>query len=290
MIPRKGQRYRQIAAWAFTLPALLFQFFFGWFPVLFAFGIAFQRYFFVKPPETVGWQNFRDVAADPLTYTTFGNTFYYAFLALALTFFIPIFVSILLMEMKRHTIRWMMVLWFIPVASTAGIAIWKYLYHPRLGLLNGMLMALHLPPQQWLNNPRLVMFCLVAPSLILFGPGLIYIAALQSVPEELYEAAELEGAGFFTKIRTVTLPRLRPLIAMMLIFSVIGSMQVFELPYIMTGGGPGYTTTTVVIHIFNLAFASYNLGKATALAIVLFFVIMTLVMLQRRFYREDLDE
>jgi multiple sugar transport system permease protein len=290
MISAKGQRYRQIAAWAFTLPAVFFQFFFGWFPVIFAFVIAFQRYFFVKPPETVGLQNFRDVAADPLTYTTFGNTLYYAFLSLSLTFVIPIFVSILLMEMKRGTIRWMMILWFIPVASTAGIAIWKYLYHPRLGLLNGLLVALHLPPQQWLDDPRLAMFCLVLPALVLFGPGLIYIAALQSIPEELYEAAELEGAGFFTKIRTVTLPRLRPIISMMLIFSLIGSMQVFELPYIMTGGGPGYSTTTVVIHLFNLAFASYNLGKATALAIVLFGVIMVMVMVQRRLFRENLDE
>jgi multiple sugar transport system permease protein len=290
MISPQGQSYRRIAAWMFTLPALFFQFFFGWFPVLFAFVIAFHRYFFVKPPEPVGLQNFRDVAADPLTYTTFGNTFYYTFLSLTLTFFIPIFVSILLMEMKRGTIRWMMILWFIPVASTAGIAIWKYLYHPRLGLLNGLLTALHLPPQQWLDDPRLAMFCLVLPALVLFGPGLIYIAALQSIPEELYEAAELEGASFFAKIRTVTLPRLRPIIAMMLIFSVIGSMQVFELPYIMTGGGPGYSTTTVVIHLFNLAFASYNLGKATALAIVLFCVIMVLVTLQRRFFRENLDE
>lgn len=290
MIFARRQKYRQTAAWAFTLPALCFQFFFGWFPVLFAFAIAFQRYFFVKPPEMVGLQNFRDVAADPLTYTTLGNTLYYAFLSLALTFFIPIFVSILLMEMKRGTIRWMMLLWFIPVASTAGIAIWKYLYHPRLGLLNGLLTALHLPTQQWLDDPRMAMFCLILPSLILFGPGLIYIATLQSIPEELYEAGEMEGAGFFTKIRIVTLPQLRPIIAMMLIFSLIGSMQVFELPYIMTGGGPGYATTTVVIHIFNLAFASYNLGKATALAVVLFFVIMLLVMLQRRLYREEANE
>ncbi len=285
----KRLKYRTLAAWAFTLPGLFFQFFFGWFPVIFAFVIAFQKYYFVRQPQPVGLKNFRDVAADPLTLTTFGNTFSYAFLSLALTFFIPIFVSILLMEMTRRTIRWMMVLWFIPVASTAGIAIWKYMYHPRLGLLNGILTALHIPPQQWLDDPHLAMLCLVLPALILFGPGLIYIAALQSIPEELYEAAELEGASFFTKIRVVTLPRLRPIIAMMLIFSVIGSLQVFELPYIMTGGGPGYSTTTVVIQIFNLAFSSYNLGKATALAIVLFFVIMILVMLQRRFFRENID-
>src|SRR5262249_13770405 len=145
--------------------------------------------------------------------------------------------------------------------------IWKYMYHPRLGLLNGLMHTLGLPEQKWLDDPNLAMLCLVLPGVILFSPGLIYIAALQSVPEELYEASELEGAGFFQKIRLVTLPRLRPIIAMMLIFSVIGSMQVFELPFIMTGGGPGYSTTTVVMYIYNLAFNAYNLGKATALAI-----------------------
>ena len=229
------------------------------------------------------------MAADPLILTAFTNTFWFAFLSLSLTFLIPIFVSILLMEMKAHTIRVMMVLWFLPVASTASIAIWKYLYNPRLGLLNGWLTGLGLPPLKWLDDPTLAMFCLVLPGLILFGPGLIYIAALQSIPDELYEAAELEGAGFFTKIRVVTLPRLRPIIAMMLLFSLIGSLQVFEMPFILTGGGPGYATTTVVMHIYNLAFTSYNLGKATALAIVLFFVIMGLVAIQRRLYKENAD-
>lgn len=284
-----GMRYRVMSAWLFTLPGLFAQFFFGWFPILFSFFVAFQRYYFVKSPEMVGAANFREVAADPLTLTVFQNTFYYSLLAIALTFAIPIFVSILLMEMRPHIIRWMMILWFIPVASTAGIAIWKYMYHPRLGLLNGILTSLGLPALKWLDDPNLAMLCLVLPGLILFGPGLIYIAALQSIPEELYEAAELEGAGFFKKMRYVTLPRLRPIIAMMLIFSVIGAMQVFELPFIMTGGGPGYSTTTVVMHIYNLAFNAYNLGKATALAIVLFFVIMILIVLQRRYFKENLD-
>jgi multiple sugar transport system permease protein len=285
----KGMQYRHVSAWLFTLPGLLAQFFFGWYPILFAFFVAFQKYYFVKKPEMVGVANFQEVAADPLTQTAFLNTFTYSLLTIALAFAIPIFVSILLMEMRPKVIRWMMILWFIPVASTASIAIWKYMYHPRLGLLNGLLTSLGLPAVKWLDDPNLAMLCLVLPGLVLFGPGLIYIAALQSIPEELYEAAELEGAGFFQKVRHVTLPRLRPIIAMMLIFSVIGAMQVFELPFIMTGGGPGYATTTVVMHIYNLAFNAYNLGKATALAIVLFFVIMALILLQRRYFKENLD-
>lgn len=283
-------RYRIGAAWLFTVPALLIQFSLGWFPVLIAFLVGFQRYYFARPAEFVGPQNFQDVFSDPLTVEAFKNTFTFAALSIGLTFIIPIFASILLMEMSRSTIRWMMILWFIPVASTAGIVIWKYMYNERLGLLNHLLVLAHLPPQKWLDNPSLAMFCLVLPGIILFGPGLMYIAALQSIPEELYEAAEIEGAGFFKKMRFVTLPRLRPIIAMMLIFSVIGSMQVFDLPFIMTGGGPGYATTTVVMQVYNMAFKSYNLGKATALAIVLFFVIMVMIGIQRRFFPENPDE
>jgi multiple sugar transport system permease protein len=283
-------RYIRVAAWAFTLPGLLFQFFFGWLPIGVAFLVAFQRYYLVRPPQMVGLANFREVAADPLTPTVFLNTFYYSALALGLTFLLPILVSILLMEMSPRVIRVMMLLWFLPVASTAGIVIWKYFYHPKLGLLNGLLAAAGLPTQQWLDDPALAMISLVLPGLILFGPGLVYIASLQGIPEELYEAAELEGAGFWTKIWRITLPRLRPVIAMMLVLSVIGTLQVFEQPFIMTGGGPGYATRTVVMHVYNLAFSAYNLGKATALAIVLFFLIMTLVIIQRRYFRESLDE
>lgn len=282
-------RYRTLAAWLFTLPGILAQGFFGWFPILFSFTVAFQRYYLIKSPEFVGWENFQAVAADPLTRIAFGNTLKYAAMSIGLTFVVPIFTSILLMEMSRRTIRWMMILWFLPVASTAGIAIWKYLYNERLGLLNGMLKAVGLPAQKWLDDPAMAMFSLILPGIVLFGPGLIYIAALQNVPEELYEAAELEGAGFFTKIRVVTLPRLRPIVAMMLIFSVIGSMQVFEQPFIMTDGGPGYETTTVVMHVYKMAFQAYNLGKATALSICLFFVILTLILIQRRWFRENID-
>jgi multiple sugar transport system permease protein len=283
-------RFLRLAAWAFTLPGVLFQFFFGWFPVLIAFLVAFQHYYLARPPEFAGLQNFRDVVADPLTPVVFGNTFYYALLALGLTFLVPIVVSILLIEMPPAVIRVMMVLWFLPVASMAGIVIWKYFYSQKLGLLNGLLTHLGLPTQRWLDDPALAMISLVLPGLILFGPGLVYIASLQGIPEELYEAAELEGAGFVTKIRRITLPRLRPVIAMMLIFSIIGSLQVFEGPFIMTGGGPGYATTTAVIRIYDLAFKAYNLGKSTALAIALFLVVMTLIVLQRRYFKENLDE
>jgi multiple sugar transport system permease protein len=278
------------AAWLFSAPAVFFQFFFGWFPVAVAFLVAFQRYYLAKDPEMVGVANFVEVARDPLTQTVFLNTLHYGFLSLALTFLMPIVVSVLLLEMSPRLVRIMMVLWFIPVASTAGIVIWKYAYNPNLGLMNRVMELLHLPPQRWLDDPGLAMFSLILPGVILYGPGLVYIAALQGIPDELYEAAEIEGAGVWAKLRHITLPRIRPVVAMMLVLSTIGAFQVFEQPFLLTSGGPGYSTTTVVMHVYNLAFRSFNLGKATALSIVLFFVIMLFVVIQRRYFPENIDD
>src|ERR1051326_3413464 len=126
-VTRRTPSRRYVAAWLFTLPGLLAQFFFGWLPILFAFVVAFQRYYFVKPPVYVGLTNFQDVLSDAQILEAFRNTFYYAALSLGLTFVIPILVSILLMEMSRKTIRAMMILWFIPVAATAGTVIWKFM-------------------------------------------------------------------------------------------------------------------------------------------------------------------
>ena len=133
------------------------------------------------------------------------------------------------------------------------------------------------------------MLCLVLPGLIMFAPGLIYIATLQGIPEELYEAAELEGAKFLQKVWYVTLPRMRSIIAMMLILAIISNFQVFDQPKVMTGGGPNFATYSVVMRVFDLAFEELKFGKATALAIILFFVIMTLVIIQRKYFKENID-
>src|SRR5205823_324057 len=121
--PLRALRHKRLMAWLFTLPGLIAQVVFGWLPVAFAFVVAFQRYYFVKEPEFIGLRNLTDVVADPLVKTAFFNTFYFALLAIGLTFFLPIFISILLMEMPRRVIRVMMILWFLPVAATASIAI-----------------------------------------------------------------------------------------------------------------------------------------------------------------------
>jgi len=286
---RERLKFKQRIAWAFAAPGLLFQFFFGWFPIGVAFVLAFQKFYIFEPCVYVGFANFSYLFGWDLLLIGFRNTFYYAFLSIALTFVLPIFVAILLMEMRKNLIRVMMLLWFVPVSSMAGIVIWKWLYHPEYGLFNAILKFLGLPLSGWLNDPNLAMLCLILPGLIMYGPGLIYMATLQGIPDELYEAAELEGTGFWRKIFAISLPRLRPIIAVMLILSVIGNLQVFDAPFVMTGGGPAFATTSVVMLMWNLTFAQMKFGKATALGVLLFFIIMIFVVLQRKYFKENLD-
>jgi len=229
----------------------------------------------------VGLQNFAAIFHDPLVGTSLLNTLYYTLLTIALTFWVPIIVSILLMEMPERIRNIMMILWFIPVPTVASTVIWKYLYDPNYGLLNAVFRALGIRHFLWLDSPHWAMFLIVLPGLIGYGPGLIYISTLQAVPQELYEAAELDGASFFRKVWSITLPSLRPIIMVMLLLSIIGSMQVFTGPYILTGGGPVFATLTAVLYIFDNAFQYLKFGYADALAILLFLILMGLVILQR---------
>jgi multiple sugar transport system permease protein len=206
-----------------------------------------------------------------------------------LTFAIPIFVAILLMEMPKRHIRWMMLLWFLPLSGIASTLLFRYLFNAQYGLFQYLATEfLGLEPQPFLNSSDQVLFWLVFPGILFFGPGLIYMATLQGIPQSYYEAAEIEGAGFFRKIWTVSLPRLRPVISMMLIFAIIGTSQAFEYPLIMTGGGPGGASRTVVMYLYSLL-QGLRYADATALGVYLFLVTMVLVIVFRRFFREDPD-
>ena len=289
VVKRGELKYIYRIAWFFGIPYLVATIIFGWYPIVGALVVAFQKFSVVRPSTYVGLENFKYFIDDPTIYQSFRNTFYYAALSIGITFMVPIFVAIFLMEMKKSIIRVMMILWFIPVASMAGIILWKWFYNTQYGLFNGILVSLGLPELGWLEDPKLAMICLVLPGLIMFGPGLIYIATLQGIPEELYEAAHLEGVGFWQKIWHVTLPRIRPIIAMMLLLAIIGNLQVFDQPYVMTGGGPNYATYSVVMYIFDIAFSYFKFGRATALSLMLFVAIMILVIIQRKYFKENPD-
>lgn len=285
-----GSRKAARVSWFFMLPGILFNGIFWWIPLLLAFVVAFQTYRMMGPATFTGLANFRSVFRDPMLVIVFRNTFYYTLLSLALVFLIPIIVSILIMEMRKRVIRIMMILWFVPIASMASLMIWKWFYNPDYGLFNAILTGLGLPASRWLGSRNIAMLCLVLPGLIMFGPGLIYIASLQSIPDSFYEAADLEGTGLWQKIWYITLPRLRPIISVMLIMAIIGHVQVFEQPFVMTGGGPGNATRSVVMLYYRVALEQFRFGKGQSIALLLFAVLMVLIYLQRRFFKENLDK
>jgi multiple sugar transport system permease protein len=155
--------------------------------------------------------------------------------------------------------------------------VWMWLLNPRLGLINGILEYLHLPRSPWLSDPRWAMPTLAIMSV--WGVGnavVIYLAGLQDVPQELYEAAELDGANLLGRVWHVTMPMLSPVIFFNLVMAIIGSLQVFDIPFIMTGGGPVHTTYFISMYLYDNAFPYLNMGYASATAWILLLIVLAM--------------
>jgi multiple sugar transport system permease protein len=287
-VPRQSRR-RRLETGLFVLPAVLFQLCWGWYPLVAAFLLSFTNARVRSPIAFTGLDSYLRIWHDPLAIQAFRVTALYAGLTILLTFVVPIIVAILLMEMPRHVIRWMMLLWFIPLSLLASTLVFRYMYNTQYGIFQWVATdVLHLPPQPFLNSASQVNFWIVFPGLLFFGPGLIYIATLQGIPRSYYEAAEIEGAGFWRKIWTISIPRLRPVISMLLIFAVIGSSQAFELQQIMTDGGPGGASRTVVLYLYTLL-QDLRFADATVLGVYLFLGVMTIVAIYRLLVDDDPD-
>ncbi|NMM29503.1 MAG: sugar ABC transporter permease [Cellulomonas sp.] len=258
------------------LPLLVVFGVFSWFPIGRAVVMSVQTTNLVTAPEFVGLQNFRDVLADPLLWTAVKNTGYFALLALVFGYPLPLILAVLMSEVRRFK-GLFSALAYLPVVVPPVVAVllWKFFYDGSpTGVFNTILGWIHLGPYPWLQNATTAM-----PSLVLEatwaaagGTVIIYLAALTSVAPELYDAAEVDGASVLGKIWHVTMPQLRGILLITFILQIIGTAQVFLEPFLFTGGGPANSTLTVLLLIYNYAFANSlggDYGAATALSIML---------------------
>ena len=277
IVDRKGARADLLRhlkmtwpAYAILLPALASVFVWQYYPLARGSLMSFQDYKLIVPSKWVGLQNFSDVLFEPRFWRAMWNSFVYMVMALGLGFGAPIVLALMLHEVPRGKV-FFRTLYYLPAATTGLVILllWKRFYDPGpAGLLNQMLAVLHISAQTWLDDPKLAMLCVIVPGIWAgAGPGcLIYLAALKSIPEEYYEAADLDGAGIFSKIRNITLPYMKPLIIINFVGAFVGAFRSFEAIFPMTGGGPLLATHVIGLEIWYSAFLYLNFGYAVAAA------------------------
>jgi multiple sugar transport system permease protein len=265
-----------LSTFAFLVPLLLIFGTFSWFPILRSIVMSFQETNLVSAPHFVGLDNFANVLADPLFGTSVANTIYFAVLALIIGFPIPLLLAVIISETRRFRGLYS-ALAYLPVVVPPVVAVllWKVFYKggPN-GAFNSILGAFGLGPIQWLGDAAMAMPAIVVEATwaAFGGTVIIYLAALLSVPPELYDAAEVDGASIFQKIRYVTMPHLRGVLFITLILQLIATAQIFTEPFLLTEGGPANATTTVLLLIYNYAFGSSlggHFGEAAALSLML---------------------
>ncbi|MDF1602410.1 sugar ABC transporter permease [Nocardioides sp. YIM 152315] len=260
----------------FLLPMLLVFGLFSWWPIVRSFVMSLQQTNLVTPAEFVGLDNFRAVLDDPLLTTAAQNTLWFALLALVFGYPVPLVLAVVMSDVRRARGLYSM-LAYLPVVVPPAVAVllWRFFYDAEpTGVFNTILGWFGLGPVPWLEDPSWAM-----PSLVLEatwaaagGTVIIYLAALVSVPPELYDAAEVDGAGILAKVWHVTLPHLRGIMLITLILQIIGTSQVFLEPYLFTDGGPDNATLTILLLVYDYAFANTtggDYGKATALSLML---------------------
>jgi multiple sugar transport system permease protein len=280
------------AAWLFLTPALALIGLFFFVPVAASFLLSFTDFDIYAVADLanarlVGLRNYSRLLESPIFWIALKNTFYFVLVGGPLTMAVSLGAALLVNAPLVRFKAFFRTIYFAPFITTlvAVAIVWRYLYHRQYGLINYALTSIGLPAVDWLGDPRFAM-----PAIILlavwknFGYNmLIFIAGLQAIPQELYEAAYLDGAGAWHRFRHVTLPMLGPTLVFVGLITMIGFFQLFAEPYVMTQGGPLRSTTSLVLLMYEEGFRWWRMGYAAAITFVLFLVILIFMLLQRRF-------
>jgi len=287
-LARKGfgplQRQESLTAYLFLLPNIIGFLVFSSIPVVVTFTISLLDWDLIRTPRFVGFDNYvRLLTADPLFGKILANTAYYVVGTVPAGVILSLLLA-LAMNSNVRGIWFFRALFFIPVitSSVAVALMWRWLFNTNFGLINIALVSVGLPAVPWLSSTAWAM-----PAVIIMAVWkslgynmLIFLAGLQGIPQQLYEAAAIDGATGWHRFRYITVPMLAPTTFFVLIISIIGSFQVFDLAFILTKGGPGDATNTIVMYIYNQAFQYFQMGYAAAIAWVLFAIIFGITLLQ----------
>ncbi|MBY9063748.1 sugar ABC transporter permease [Sphingomonas yunnanensis] len=281
-------------AWGFVLPVLAIILFVFALPTVLALALSVTDYSIYALADWgalrfVGLGNFTDLLTTPLFWRALGNTALFALLGVPMAVGTSLAAALLLHD---ASVRWKplwRVLLFAPYVTSvvATAVVWRFLLNTRFGLLNHALGWVGVPPVDWLGDPHAsIPAILLFVTWKIFGYNMIvFTAALSAVPHDLMEAARLDGASRWTRFRHVTLPAIGPTLLLAAVMSVAGFLQIFAEPYVMTLGGPAQSTTTVLYFMFDEGFKWWNLGQASAVAFILFLMILALTLVQARIGR-----
>lgn len=280
------KRFRALSSWLFVVPSLVFFIVFHWQPLLSGLFLSFYRTQGYKAVEFIGFRNYVDVITNSVFQQTLYNTFLYVFWSLLFGFFVPIAVAIMINEMRRYQPFFKFAVYFPGmVPGIAAALLYASMLEPGSGgILNALTAKLGLPPSDWLQNSHLTI-----PLIVLvmtwrgFGStAIIYLASLQGVNHELYEAASLDGAGIWKRIRHITLPQISSIVGILLILQIIGVFQVLYEPLTMTEGGPNNASMSLSLLSYQYAFRYFRIGESLALGGITFVILMLITIVYYR--------
>lgn len=280
----RNQVRETLEAYLLILPTLLGLIVFTAGPILAALYFSFTSWNLLSPPKWQGLQNYYDLFTDdPLFWTTLKNTAYYV-VGVVPTGTVLALLLAMGLNQKIRGLAFFRTMYFVPVVSSvvAISVLWSWLFQADFGLINQALAYVGIKGIRWLSSPTWAMPAVIIMS-VWHGLGyniVIFIAGLQSIPQDYYEAAHIDGANALQQFRHITVPLISPVTFFIIVLSLIGSFQVFEQAYVMTQGGPVNATKTIVYYLYQEGFMHFHMGYASTLAYVLFVIIVVLTLIQ----------
>lgn len=244
-------------------------------PMVASLAISFTKWNILTPPEFIGLQNYKEIFQDPLFYKSMKITLTYTLFSVPINVFLSLLAAVLLNSDIKN-VNFYRTIYYLP-AAVSGVVVallWKWIFNPEFGLINNFLLKLGIQGPRWLNDEKWVLPALIIMGVWGIGGGIImYLSGLQGIPSYLYESAKLDAANWWTRFTKITVPSMSPIILFTTLTGVIGGLQTFTQAYIMTNGGPNNASLFYAYYVYNHAFGWKEMGKACAMAWLLFIVI-----------------